>query len=104
MEKSKEYDIIIVLKGHHTTIVSPEDIFYNTTGNSGLAKGGSGDALTGLITAFLAQGYTPLIAACVGVFIHGLATDITLKTQSKEAMIITDIIKNFGNAFKKIRT
>lgn len=52
LEKSKEHDIIIILKGHHTIIVAPDDIFYTTTGNSGLAKGGSGDALTGLITDF----------------------------------------------------
>lgn len=102
MAKAKEHHIIIVLKGHHTAIISAEKIFYNTTGNAGLAKGGSGDALTGIITSFLAQGYLPLIAANVGVYVHGLAADITLKKQSMESMRITDVIHNFGKAFKSI--
>jgi NAD(P)H-hydrate epimerase len=68
-----------------------------------LAKGGSGDALTGIITAFLAQVYEPLNAAILGVFLHGLAADITLETQSEESMLITDVIKNLGKAFKKIQ-
>jgi len=100
---AKEHRFIIVLKGHHTAIITSNDIFYNTTGNTGLAKGGSGDALTGVITSFLAQGYTPLIAAMIGVYLHGLASDITLKKQSMETMLITDVIKSFGEAFKKIR-
>jgi hydroxyethylthiazole kinase-like uncharacterized protein yjeF len=103
IQKVKEYGIIIVLKDHCTIIVSAEKIFYNTTGNAGLAKGGSGDALTGAITSFLAQGYTPLNAANLGVYLHGLAADITLKKQSMESMMITDVIDNFGKAFKKIR-
>lgn len=99
--KSKEYSIIIILKNHVTVIISPDKLFYNTTGNSGLAKGGSGDALTGMITAFLAQGYKPLNAAKLGVYLHGLAADITLKEQSMETMLITDVIENLGEAFKK---
>ena len=74
----------------------------NPTGNAGLAKGGSGDALSGIITAFLAQGYNPFIAAKIGVYVHGLAADITLKTQSMESMLITDVIENLGLAFKEI--
>jgi NAD(P)H-hydrate epimerase len=73
----------------------------NSTGNAGLAKGGSGDALSGIITAFLAQGYHPFVAAKIGVFIHGLAADLTLKTQSMESMLITDVIENLGSAFTK---
>lgn len=102
IQLAKDYHIIIVLKDHHTTIVSAEKVYYNTTGNSGLAKGGSGDALTGIITSFLAQGYSPINAACLGVYLHGLAADITLKKQSMESMIISDVIENFGKAFKKI--
>jgi hydroxyethylthiazole kinase-like uncharacterized protein yjeF len=102
--KSKELRIIIVLKGHRTAIVSDDEVFYNTTGNSGLAKGGSGDALTGVITSFLAQGYTPIDAANVGVYIHGLAADLSLIDQSRESMSIMNVIDNFGKAFKKIRT
>ena len=77
--------------------------YYNYTGNAGLAKGGSGDALTGIITSFLAQGYAPIIAANMGVYIHGLAADITLKSQSMESMLISDVIDNIGKAFKQIQ-
>lgn len=101
--KAKELKLIIVLKGHKTFIADGEKSFENTTGNSGLAKGGSGDALTGIITAFLAQGYEPFEAAKLGVFLHGLAADITLETQSPESMLITDVIQNLGKAFKKIQ-
>lgn len=101
--KAKEFNCIIVLKGHKTFITNGIDSFQNTTGNSGLAKGGSGDALTGMITAFLAQKYTCLEASILGVYLHGLAADITLNTQSKESMLITDVIENMGNAFQEIQ-
>lgn len=96
---AKEQQIIIVLKGHQTHIVDDTTIYQNANGNAGLAKGGSGDALTGMITAFLAQAYTPINAAILGVYLHGLAADITLKTQSMESMLITDVIENMGSAF-----
>ncbi|MBC7411764.1 MAG: NAD(P)H-hydrate dehydratase [Bacteroidia bacterium] len=102
IKKAHEFGIIIILKNHITAIIAPDKLFYNTTGNAGLAKGGSGDALTGIITAFLAQGYTPLTAAKIGVYLHGLAADITLKQQSMETMLITDVIENLGKALKKI--
>jgi hydroxyethylthiazole kinase-like uncharacterized protein yjeF len=101
--KAKELQLIIVLKGQKTFITNGEESYENTTGNSGLAKGGSGDALTGIITAFLAQGYEPLNAASLGVYLHGLAADITLETQSVESMLITDLNENLGKAFKKIQ-
>ena len=102
IKKAKELNMTIVLKGHKTLITSNGEIFLNSTGNAGLAKGGSGDALSGIIIALLAQGYNPFIAAKIGVFIHGLAADITLKTQSVESMLITDVIENLGIAFKEI--
>lgn len=101
--KAVELKFIIVLKGHQTFITDGHQSFENTTGNSGLAKGGSGDALTGIITALLAQGYEQLNAALLGVYLHGLAADITLATQSEESMLISDVIQNLGNAFKKIQ-
>nr|WP_315181972.1 NAD(P)H-hydrate dehydratase [uncultured Flavobacterium sp.] len=99
--KSKELKITIVLKGHHTLITYNGDTFYNTTGNAGLAKGGSGDALTGIILSFLAQGYDPFGAAKLGVYLHGFAADLTLKKQSMESMLITDVIESLGKALKK---
>ena len=104
IQKSKELNCVIVLKGHKTFITDGIQNFENTTGNSGLAKGGSGDALTGMITSFLAQGYTTLEAAKLGVYLHGLAADITLQTQSEESMLITDVIENLGLAFKYLNS
>ena len=103
IHKTREYNIIVVLKSHQTAIVTSEQVFYNSTGNAGLAKGGSGDALTGMITSFLAQKYSPLAAAKLGVYLHGLAADITLAEQSMESMMITDVIDHFGKAFDNLR-
>jgi NAD(P)H-hydrate epimerase len=99
---AKIHQLIIVLKGHQTLITNGLETFRNSTGNAGLAKGGSGDALTGMITAFLAQGYKPIDATCIAVYIHGLAADITLKEQSMESMLITDVIDQIGSAFKSL--
>ena len=101
--KAKELQCVIILKSHQTIITNGNQVVENTTGNSGLAKGGSGDALTGIITSFLAQGYEPFQAAQLSVFLHGLAADITLETQSEESMLITDVIENLGKALKKIQ-
>ena len=100
--KAKEYGIVIVLKGHETLVTASGEAFFNTTGNAGLAKGGSGDALTGIITAFLAQGYPAFDAAKMGVYIHGLAADLTLAEQSIESMLITDVIEHLGKAFQQL--
>ncbi len=104
IQKAKDLNCVIVLKAHKTFITDGTQNFENTTGNSGLAKGGSGDALTGMITSFLAQGYTTLEAAKLGVYLHGLAADITLQTQSEESMLITDVIENLGLAFKYLNS
>lgn len=95
-------NIVLVLKGHQTLITIGGKSYINSTGNSGLAKGGSGDALTGIISSFLAQGYKPFHAALIGVYIHGLAAEIALKDQSPESMLITDVIGCLGKAFKKL--
>ncbi|MDH4473273.1 MAG: NAD(P)H-hydrate dehydratase [Fluviicola sp.] len=104
IHKAHEYNIILVLKGHQTAIITAEQVFYNSTGNAGLAKGGSGDALTGMITSFLAQKYPPLAAAKLAVYLHGLAADSCLQEQSMESMIISDVIDNLGKAFNSLRT
>ena len=99
--KSKELGIYIVLKDHHTQIITPEQkVFYNITGNSGMAKGGSGDALLGIITSLLAQNYSPEEAAIFGVWLHGKAGDFAVEKYSKEAMLPTDLIDELGNVFK----
>ncbi len=103
--QAMRYNIYIVLKGHNTAIVTPEgDCWYNTTGNAGMATGGAGDVLTGVITSLLAQGYTPKEAALLGVYLHGMAGDYAAAKSSQEAMIAGDIIKNLGKAFQFIRS
>jgi hydroxyethylthiazole kinase-like uncharacterized protein yjeF len=104
IEFSVMHRIYIVLKGAFTSISTPDGkCFFNTTGNPGMATGGSGDVLTGVILGLLAQGYHPQEAAILGVYLHGLAGDIASKDKSQEAMIAGDITENLGAAFKKIR-
>ena len=103
IEFSKLYKVYVILKGARTCITNPEgESYFNSTGNSGLAKGGSGDVLTGLITGLLAQGYSPLEAGLIGVYVHGLAGDITKEEKGEVAMIPTDVIENIPNAFKQL--
>ena len=78
-------------------------MYFNSTGNPGMATAGSGDVLTGIILSLLAQGYTPENAAVLGVFLHGLAGDIAAEGLSYESIIASDIIKNLSDAFNKIR-
>ena len=103
-EASKEYGVIIVLKGAHTLIALPDgSLYFNSTGNSGMATAGSGDVLTGIIAGLLAQGYKPNEATLTGVFLHGRAGDLALNTQSRESLIASDIISSMGEAFQSIR-
>lgn len=101
--KAKELQIFIVLKDHHTQVITPEgNVFYNITGNSGLAKGGSGDVLTGIITSLLAQNYSSENACVLGVWLHGKAADFAAQKFSKEAMLPTDVIDELGNVFLEL--
>lgn len=100
---SKKYKVIVVLKGAHTSISDKNGrIYFNTSGNPGMATGGSGDVLTGIITGLLAQGYSAPDSALLGVYLHGLAGDKALIQQSMESLLASDIIENIGNAFKEI--
>ncbi len=102
-QKSQEHNIHIVLKGHNSLISTPDGKqFFNSTGNSGMATGGSGDVLTGIITGLLAQGYNQIESCLLGVYLHGLAGDIEAAESSQEALIAGDIIKAIGKAFKSL--
>jgi len=108
MLKAKKYamqhELIIVLKGAYTLIVTPDGgLYFNSTGNCGLATAGSGDVLTGVLVSLLAQGYSPEDTARLGVYLHGRAGDLALKAQSEESLIATDVIHNLGKAFKSLR-
>lgn len=102
-QKAKELQIYIVLKDHHTQVITPDGkIFYNITGNAGLAKGGSGDILTGILTSLLAQGYSEENTCLLGIWLHGKAADFAAAKHSKESMLPTDVIDEFGNVFEEI--
>lgn len=103
-EFSFKYQSYIVLKGAHTCISCPDGrCYFNSTGNPGMATGGSGDVLTGVILGLLAQYYHPKEASILGVYLHGLAGDLFVEKFSMEALIASDIIENLGQAFLKIR-
>ena len=103
LEVAHRYKLIIVLKGFHTAVVRPDGkVFFNSTGNPGMATGGSGDVLTGVITSLLAQGYKPETAAVAGVHIHGLAGDIATERHGEYGVTALDIAANIGKAIKMI--
>lgn len=100
--KAKENQVVIVLKGHYTVVADPiGNLFFNTTGNPGLAKAGSGDVLTGMIVAFLSQGYSSLVAACLGVHLHGLAADKAVMKMAQESLLASDTIEMIGTCFSQ---
>jgi NAD(P)H-hydrate epimerase len=102
IEFAQAHKIIVVLKGANTSIAMPDGTcFFNSTGNPGMATGGSGDVLTGILLSLLAQGYKPADAALAGVYLHGLAGDFAAMKTGRNALIASDIIKNLGNAFMK---
>lgn len=99
--KAEELQIFIILKDHHTAVITPErKVFYNITGNSGMAKGGSGDVLTGILTSLISQKYDIEKACIFGVWLHGKAGDFCAEEFSKEAMLPTDLINKIGTVFK----
>ena len=98
-----KYRLIIVLKGHFTGVFCPdENVYFNKSGNAGMAKGGSGDVLTGITAALLGQYKDPEAAVRLAVFLHGLSGDIAADAWSQEAMLPTDLIATIGNAYLKI--
>lgn len=103
-ETAMRYGLYIVLKGHYTAILTPEGkVFFNPTGNSGMATAGSGDVLTGVITALLAEKYPAITACRLGVFLHGLAGDIAAQDIGEDALTASDIIAYLPAAFRKLR-
>jgi len=100
---AKEYDCVLVLKGTYTSVNLPNgDSWFNATGNPGMAKGGSGDALTGIITGLLAQKYSIEEASILGVYLHGMAGDFAARKHSEWSMRASDLIDNLGEAFNDV--
>lgn len=105
LQFAKDHQVIVVLKGAHTQICLPDgSVYFNSTGNPGMASGGMGDALTGLITGFLAKGMQPEEAALAGVYLHGLAGDLAAKETGYESLTATDLIQKIGPAFLELGT
>ncbi len=96
---------VIVLKGAYTSIACPDgNVYFNSTGNPGMAKGGSGDVLTGILTALLAQGYSCKDASLLGVYLHGLAGDLAANELGMDSITANDLVDWIPYSFKKIRS
>jgi NAD(P)H-hydrate epimerase len=101
---SQKYNVIVILKGAHSVIATPDGkVFVNSTGNAGMATAGSGDVLTGLLLGLMARTQLPEVSAIVAAYLHGLAGDLALENESEESLIASDICHNIGKAFKKVR-
>lgn len=103
-ETARKYDVVILLKGAYTTIVAPDgNIYFNSTGNPGMATGGSGDVLTGIVLALRAQGYNSVDAARIAAYIHGLAGDLAVAEIGETALVAGDIVNYLPKAWLSFR-
>lgn len=97
------HGVHLILKGHGTIVARPDgSAAINPTGNAGMASAGMGDALTGIVASFLAQGMEPWVACAAAVYIHGIAGDMAAAEHGERALITSDVIKNLGRAMKEI--
>ena len=103
LDLAKRCGAVVVLKGHRTLVTDGVAEHLNSTGNPGMATGGSGDVLTGLIVALACQHLAPLDAARLGVFWHGLAGDLAAKELGQESMIASDLVRFLPASFREYR-
>jgi hydroxyethylthiazole kinase-like uncharacterized protein yjeF len=99
---AKQYNCIVVIKGANTITIFENQLYVNNTGNPGMATAGSGDVLTGMITALLSQGYDPLHAAVFGVYLHGSSGDIATQKTGFEALVAGEIVSHIGASFLEL--
>ena len=100
---SEKYGVYLVLKGHRTVVAAPDGrLAVNGTGNSGMAKGGSGDILSGVVLSLLGQGIAPFDACCAAVYCHGLAGDLAAAALGERGMAPTDLLARLPRAFQEI--
>ena len=100
---AREHGVVLVLKGHHTVVAAPDGrVCICPTGNSGMAKGGSGDLLAGIVVSLLAQGSAPFDAACAAVYLHGLAGDLCAAHRTARAMLPSDMLHELPAAFAAV--
>ena len=103
IELARQWNVVLVLKGSRTLVTDGERVTRNTTGNPGMATGGSGDVLTGVITALVCQGLSAFDAAQLGVHVHGLAGDLAAQQLGEVAMTARDLVSCLPNAFQQIQ-
>jgi len=98
-ELAQRTGAIVLVKGHRTLITDGQELYFNETGNPGMATGGSGDVLTGVITALICQGLSPLAAARLGAYVHGLAGDLAAAELGQVSLIASDLVRFLPAAF-----
>ncbi|MGD1889026.1 MAG: NAD(P)H-hydrate dehydratase, partial [Cyclobacteriaceae bacterium] len=99
----QKYKVYVTLKGSHTAIGTPDgSVYFYSTGNPGMATGGTGDVLTGVLTALISQKYDSLSASLLGVYLHGLAGNLAAEKLSQESLIASDVISHLSDAFKSL--
>lgn len=96
---SIKHEVLVVIKGAHSITIFGDTLYLNSSGNPGMATAGSGDALSGVITGLLSQGYDPLASCVFGVYMHGFAGDLAVNQMGYEAVMANDIINNIGEAY-----
>ncbi len=102
---AREHELIVVLKGHRTLIAQPDGtVWVNTTGNPGMATGGTGDILTGMVAGFIAQNPQHIAEAVIGaVHLHGLAGDVARESMGEHSLVATDLVRALPEAFRQMR-
>jgi ADP-dependent NAD(P)H-hydrate dehydratase len=104
VELAREFGLVVVLKGHRTLVTDGQRQVRNTSGNPGMATGGTGDVLTGVITALVCQGLPAFEAAQLGVYVHGVAGDLAAEEYGEVSMIASDLLDFLPDAFEEIAT
>jgi hydroxyethylthiazole kinase-like uncharacterized protein yjeF len=100
---ANEYNTVLVLKGHNTVVAAPgREVYVNTTGNPGMATGGTGDVLTGMIASFIGQGLALFEAAVLGTYFHGLAGDAAAKEKGQLSLVATDLLDKLPEVLKAL--
>ncbi|MCX7638577.1 MAG: NAD(P)H-hydrate dehydratase, partial [Cyclobacteriaceae bacterium] len=103
IEMAARLQSVVIVKGAHTAIAFPDGtLWFNSTGNPGMAKGGSGDALTGILTGLMARGYPATDAARLGCWVHGRAADIAVHEKGRECLITRDLLEKLPEAFRQV--
>lgn len=104
VEFAQKHNVYVILKGAYSACITPQGLCrFNLTGNPGMATGGSGDVLTGIIVSLLSQGYSHEDACVLGTCLHGLSGDLALENESQESLTANDIATNLGKAFRYLK-